>query len=123
MGMKKLAFKHPAAATSTPVKGLSAAATARWKALEAEYSIQDAGGLAILMLHCEALQTADQAQAILDRDGLVIRDRFNVARSHPAAVVLRDSRSQMLATLRALHLDVKPLHEHAGRPLGGKQPA
>jgi len=121
--MNKLAFKRPATAASPPVKGLSAAATARWKALQAEYGIVDAGGLAILLLHCQAMDTAAAAQKIIDRDGVTITDRFGVQRSHPATVVLRDSRSQMLATLRALHLDVKPLHESTGRPLGGQEPA
>jgi phage terminase small subunit len=119
--MKKLSFPSPPLAPVAPPKGLSAAAGARWRELQAEYGIEDSGGLSILLLHVQALMTAASAQKILDREGLTIVDRFGVARSHPACTVLRDARSQMLSTLRALNLDVIPNRERAGRPAGGRR--
>jgi phage terminase small subunit len=91
-----------------PPKGLTAGARDRWQELQNEYRIEDAGGLSILRLHVEALMTAQSAEEILRRDGMTTVDRFGQARAHPAAVILRDARSQMLATLRALNLDVLP---------------
>lgn len=88
----------------------------RWRQLHGEYGIDDRGGLAILQLHVEAFQTARAAEAILQRDGLTTVDRFGQARAHPASTILRDARAQMLATLRALNLDVVPKHATAGRP-------
>lgn len=102
-----------------PPKGLSRESAARWRALQGEYEIVDGGGLSILLLHCEAFETAAGAKQILDREGLTILDRFGVSRQHPACAVLRDSRSQQLSTLRALCLDVLAKHEHPGRPAGG----
>jgi hypothetical protein len=95
----------------------------RWRTLQREYAIRDGGGLAFLRAHCEALETASQAAAVLAAEGLIVRDRFGVPRGHPAAVVLRDSRSQALAALRSLNLDVVPKLPTVGRPGGGKGPA
>jgi hypothetical protein len=100
-----------------PPKGLSREARARWCELQQEYRIEDAGGLSILRLHCEGLMTARLAEKILAAEGLTSLDRFGSPRAHPAAVILRDARSQMLASLRALNLDVLPKSARLGGSL------
>lgn len=101
-----------------PPEGLTPEAESRWRELQAEYLIQDAGGLSILQLHVEALMTERKAKAILAKEGLTTIDRFGQSRAHPAATILRDARAQMLSTLRALNLDVVPKHDRVGRPGG-----
>ena len=59
-----------------------------------------------------------EAQAALAKDGLTVADRFGQIKVHPLTVVERDSRSQMMAALRALNLDVQPLRDIPGRPGG-----
>jgi phage terminase small subunit len=103
-----------------PPSGLSAEAADRWRTLQVEYGIRDAGGLAILRLHCEAFMTVRACEATLAKAGLTNLDRFGQPRAHPAAAILRDARSQMLSTIRALNLDVEAKHPHVGRPLGGR---
>ena len=56
--MKNLAFPDRNLPPSAPPKGLSADAVARWRELQAEYGIEDAGGRSILLLHVQALMTA-----------------------------------------------------------------
>jgi P27 family predicted phage terminase small subunit len=103
-----------------PPKGLSREAARRWKTLQDEYGITDAGGLSILQIHCEALMTAREAEATLEKEGAHVTDRFGQPRMHPATTTLRDARALMLTALRQLNLDVIPKHEHAGRPAGGR---
>jgi phage terminase small subunit len=103
-----------------PPSGLSAEAEGRWRTLQVEYGIRDAGGLSILQMHVEALMTARACEETLKAEGLTSVDRFKQPRAHPAAAILRDARSHLLATLRALNLDVMPKHEQVGRPGGGR---
>jgi hypothetical protein len=56
----------------------------------------------------------EQAKA----DGYATLDKYGQRRPHPLLSVARDARAQMLAALRALNLDVKPLQPHVGRPGG-----
>ena len=97
-----------------PPANLTVEARDRWRELQAEYLIDDAGGLSILRLHCEALMTARMAETILAAEGMTLLDRFGSPKAHPAAVILRDARSQMLASLRALNLDVIPKSRPGG---------
>lgn len=58
------------------------------------------------------------AQEAIQRDGMTILDRFGQRKAHPLLPAERDARSQMLAALKALNLDVEPLHDRPGRPAG-----
>jgi P27 family predicted phage terminase small subunit len=86
--------------------------------LAGEFSIDDEGGLLLLATVCESFDRMKQAQQVLKTDGLVQVDRFGQPKPHPAAVIERDSRSGMLQALKALNLDVAPLHDRVGRPGG-----
>ena len=101
-----------------PPKGLSREAARWWRRLTTEYEIGDNAGRLILTMAMEAFDRMRQAQAVLATDGLVVKDRFDQVKTHPVAVVERDSRAQMLAALRALNLDIEPLRDGPGRPSG-----
>lgn len=94
---------------------LSKEAKATWKKLTQEYGIDDAGGLAILKTGLEAFDTAQAARLIIKREGLMIKDRFGTSKMHPLLPVERDARSQWLAALKQLCLDVEPI-KAIGRP-------
>jgi len=89
------------------------------KALIDEYGISDSGGLHYIKTFTDAFTTELNAMDIVEVDGLTFQDRFGQVKAHPLCSVIRDARSQKLAALKALNLDLEPLHDRAGRP-GGK---
>jgi P27 family predicted phage terminase small subunit len=111
--------KNPAMTTAkSPPKGLSTAAKAWWKRLASEYGIDDDAGLLLLQTGLEAFDRMRGAQEAIQRDGMTVLDRFGQRKAHPLLPAERDARAQMLAALRALNLDVEPLHDRPGRPAG-----
>ena len=84
---------------------LKAEARSMWERLLADYQLEDAAAQALLRAACEAFQRAQEARRILDRDGAIVKDRFGQLKAHPAAAVERDSRTAMIAALRALRLE------------------
>lgn len=84
---------------------LSPAAKAWWRRLLADFVLEDEGALLILQTSLEAFDRLKAAQAEIKRDGATIVDRFGQRKPHPLLTVERDSRSALLAGLRALHLD------------------
>lgn len=111
--------KIPIMATpKSPPKGLSTESKALWKRLASEYSIDDDAGLLLLQTAMEARDRMRGAQEAIARDGMTIADRFGQRKAHPLLPAERDARAQMLAALRALNLDVEPLHDRPGRPAG-----
>jgi P27 family predicted phage terminase small subunit len=97
---------------------LSAEAKKMWREIQGEYQITDSGGLTILCTACEAFDRMRQAQKLIDTEGMVSADRFGQSKPHPAIVIERDSRGQMLAALKQLNLDLEPIRDR-GRPVGG----
>lgn len=100
-----------------PPRGYSPEARRLWAEVLAGWDL-DPPALAILDMACRAHMRVREAEALLDRDGLVVTDRFGQAKPHPAAGILRDSKQLVLRSLRALNLDLEPLHDRPGRPGG-----
>src|SRR5687768_5906218 len=88
---------------------LSAEGRKLWKDLQQEYGITDSGGLLILSAACEAFDRMRAAQKLIQGEGMTTTDRFGQSKPHPAVVIERDSRGQMLSALKQLNLDVEPL--------------
>ena len=97
-------------------KGLGPHGRALWKQLQDEYSIVDAGGLALLRVACECEDLERQCMATAQKDGLASVDRYGQRRPHPLLAAARDARAQKLSALKSLHLDVEPLNARPGRP-------
>ena len=83
-----------------------------------EYDISDAAGEALLRTFASSFSLEISCQEQIDREGLTIIDRFDQLKPHPLLTTLRDARSQKLAALKALNLDIEPLHDKPGRPGG-----
>src|SRR5439155_15762810 len=62
----------------------------------------------LLGLACDALDRAIEARQIVDREGLLVTDRFGAQRPHPAVAIERDARLGVARLLKALDLDVTP---------------
>ena len=101
--------EHPDAAPAH----LSREAAAWWVRFTADWALDPAARL-ILQTGLEAFDRMRGAQRAVKRQGLTLKS----GRSHPALVVERDARLAFLRCLRALNLDIEPLHDRPGRPGG-----
>ena len=101
-----------------PPKHLSEEAREWWAKLTEEYCIDDDAGRLLLQTGLEAFDRMRDCQAAIDRDGEMIKDRFEQLKAHPLLATERDTRAQMLASLKALNLDIEPLRDRPGRPGG-----
>ena len=89
-----------------------------WRKITAEYSIDDEAGKLLLQTALEAFDRMKKAAERIDQDGDAVEDRFGQVKPHPLLNAERDARSQMLAALKQLNLDVEPLRDAPGRPPG-----
>jgi P27 family predicted phage terminase small subunit len=96
---------------------LSSAAKEEWRRIVEGWDLDDPS-LMVLQSYCEAGDTERKAQKQIDKEGLVVFDRFKQPKPHPAFLVVRDMKSLRLRQLKALGLDLEPVHEGRGRPPG-----
>ena len=61
---------------------------------------------AILALACESLQRADEASAIVSREGMCVPDRWGKPQKHPATLLERDHRAAAAQSLQKLGLSL-----------------
>lgn len=101
-----------------PPKHLSVEARKSWRSIADEYDIGDDASLLILTTAFEAFDRMREAQASISTDGTTIRDRFGQVKAHPLLSVERDARAAFMAGLRQLNLDLEPLQDRPGRPVG-----
>jgi P27 family predicted phage terminase small subunit len=100
-----------------PPKGLSPEARAFWNAVQQDFEIEEAASLRLLLTACQSLDRMRQAQALIAKDGIVVRDRFGQLQRHPAATIERDARSAMLHAIKQMNLNIQPPGK-PGRPAG-----
>src|SRR5436309_5455362 len=98
-------------------KALSPEAKTWWKKIVSGWELDDAGFL-ILQSALECFDRMRQAQGILAKEGITSTDRFGQAEVHPAVLVERDAKAGLLRALRAMNLQIEPLHDAIGRPPG-----
>jgi P27 family predicted phage terminase small subunit len=91
-----------------PPAGLSQEAARWWKLIVEQYEIDDDAGRLLLQTALESLDRLREAQAVLLKDGIVVKDRFGQPRQHPATLVERDAKNMLLRALKSLNLDVAP---------------
>ena len=85
--------------------------------LIAEYNITDSGGIELVKTFASAFTTELNCADQIETEGLTIIDRFQQMKPHPLLPTLRDARSQKLAALKGLNLDVIPANNGLGRPV------
>jgi hypothetical protein len=86
---------------STPAKS---GAELRRRVLR-EHSIDSAAALALLDCAASALDQALNAEAVIEREGLTVAGSRG-PRPHPCLSVSRDARNRLIASLRALNLEL-----------------
>lgn len=97
--------------------GYTSEAAKLWRQVREGWDL-DAPAVAILDSACRALMRVREAQELITKDGLISKDRFGQSKPHPAVLIERDSKQTLLRNLRALNLDLEPLHDRPGRPGG-----
>jgi hypothetical protein len=78
-----------------------------WEGVVREWDL-DVSALALLDNACRALMRVREAQKILAREGVVIKDRYGQSRPHPAAMIEQTAMATMLRHIRALDLTSTP---------------
>jgi hypothetical protein len=99
------------------MKGYTAEARRLWDQVLDGWDL-DPPALALLDSACRALMRVREAQDTIAKEGAFYRDRFNQPKVHPAVLTERDAKQTLLRNLRALNLDLEPLHDRPGRPGG-----
>jgi len=103
------------AAIISPPRPLGPHGTALWNRVQAEYRIDDCGGVELLAEACQALDRAESLAAAIARDGEVVRSRTGVPKTHPAVREELGYRSFVVKTLERLGLNVETV-KAPGRP-------
>jgi len=75
-----------------------------WRRFSRLFTITEATGRVILE-YLEAGERMKAAQALVEKEGLTIRDRFQQSRAHPCVNIIRDAQSIRLRCLKELPLD------------------
>jgi len=88
------------------------------KRLASEYQIDDPAGEHLLVTFADACSLELDCMDRIALDGLMVEDRFGQKKAHPLISSARDARAQKLAALKALNIDLEPLHDKPGRPPG-----
>ena len=70
-----------------PPAYLSERAKSFWRETVATWVMDDAAALTLLELACVALGRADQGRELLEAEGLVVVDRYQQVKPHPACSV------------------------------------
>jgi hypothetical protein len=120
MTAKILKFDKPR--LQKPSRPLGKHGQALWQSIVTEYGIEDAGGVEMLTLACQALDRAEELATAIKEDGAVIRTR-GIVKEHPGIKAELANRSFVVRTLQRLGLDVEAL-KSVGRPpaTGGWNP-
>lgn len=99
------------------LRKLSKEATKLKRVLQKEYDIRDNAGILLVQTAFEAYDQVQEAQKVVDEQGLTVRGDRGQIKAHPLLSVIRDSRAQFLMALKHLNLDIEPL-KGIGRPPG-----
>ena len=103
------------AATGTkPARTLGNHGTILWRAIMAEYQIDDGGGVEMLTAACQQLDRAESLREQIDRDGDIIRTKAGLP-DHPGLKHELAARAFVVRTLARLGLDVEAI-KPVGRP-------
>jgi hypothetical protein len=93
------------AASQPPPADLEPPEAELWTAIVRDYALNDDAALELLGTAMQARARMRRCRAAIDRDGEVIRDRWNVPRAHPLLVAERGARDSFLMAMRQLNLD------------------
>jgi phage terminase small subunit len=74
--------------------------------------------LLILESALEEFDQMRQAQKMLKRDGITIKDRYGVMKMHPCVTIEMNAKQTVARLFKTLHLNLNPEKQPPGRPPG-----
>ena len=89
-----------------------------WFGILDNWALRDQAGLIILENLCRTQDRIDKAQRILDREGMVVTNRFGKLEQHPASMILRAEVSSFAKFHKQLNLAVPDDESRPGRKDG-----
>ena len=89
-----------------PPAHLSEDAAGWWRVVNRDYALEG-HHLKLLQSAAESWDRSQEARGILDREGVVVLDRFGQPKVHPAVSVERDARMAFIRAVRTLDLDAE----------------
>ena len=92
------------------------AATRKWWDMVVSTYELESHHLKVLALACAAWERAEEARAVIKREGCFDKDRFGTRRAHPAVAVERDASTLFARLVRELDLDVDAAPDTARPP-------
>ncbi|CAN7517096.1 P27 family phage terminase small subunit [Mesorhizobium caraganae] len=99
-----------------PPEHLSDQAKTWWRGVVQDYVLEP-HHLRLLQLAAEAWDRAQQARAVIDKEGITTTDDRKNVRAHPAVGIEKDARTGFARLVRELDLDVE-LPPNRSRPPG-----
>src|SRR5215207_7167708 len=105
---KKPSLKHVSTIPdpARPPRHLGEHGSKLWASVHAEYGIEDAGGIEMLLLACQSLDRAEELAENIKADGVVIRSKAGL-KENPLIKHELAARSFVVRTLGRLGLDVE----------------
>jgi P27 family predicted phage terminase small subunit len=85
--------------------------------VQQDFEIEEAASLRLLQTACESFDRMREAQDLIKKHGVLVKDRFGQLQRNPATAVERDARSAMLYALKQMNLNIEP-PGRPGRPAG-----
>jgi hypothetical protein len=101
----------------TPPRALGRFGLALWRSVHAEYQLDDAAGIEMLLTACQALDRAEDCSAIIAHDGPITKTKHG-PKEHALLKMELANRAFVVRTLTKLGLNYEPLRVSAGRPPG-----
>jgi hypothetical protein len=99
--------RRPADPGAKPLPHLSEAAATWLRSIEAGWEL-DIHDRALAHMAAEAKDRAESARVILERDGVIVTDRFAQPKAHPAVRIEAEARAAFARLIRQLDLDADP---------------
>jgi hypothetical protein len=115
-GNPPLTLVKPASTVISPPRALGAHGMALWNRIQAEYRIEDTGGIELLTQACQALDRAEELAAAIADDGSVVYSRTGAPKTHPAVKDELACRAFLVRTIERLGLNVEAIKPTIGRP-------
>jgi hypothetical protein len=106
----------PLRKTTAPPRKLGKHGRQLWDAVTGEVVVEDAAGIEMLTLTCQALDRAENCREQIDRDGELLRTKAGI-KENPLLKTELANRAFVVRTMSRLGLELDPV-KAIGRPAG-----
>ena len=95
---------NPVVKLTSPPRHLDEEEQALFRAVVAEFEVNDSASISLLTTAMEAHMRMREAGITLAKEGTVIKNRFGARTAHPAVAIERDARNDYLRAMKTLNL-------------------